>query len=118
MKVHAALLTLLLVAPLVAGDRTDESEVLTGTFTERRCPTSEYYQGAYPTLLLDAPIVIDGLGQVDAVEIVLPERYFVGYQDFFGKHGSVTCSSLVQSAVCGPDSPRAICGVTYATIAP
>jgi len=100
------------------GSPCQETTVLTGTFTQRACPTPEFYEGSYATLLLDSPIAIDGLGQVQSVELVLDEPYFVRYKDFMERRGSVTCSTLTRSILCGPASERATCSVIRADVAP
>ena len=92
--------------------------VLAGVFTVRACPTAEYYSDSYATLLLDSPISVLGLGQVDSVELVLDEPYFVHYQTYLNKHGLVTCTSVSASMLCGPTSSRAYCGVTHIKVAP
>ena len=95
-----------------------QPESLAGVFTHRACPSTEYHSDAVPTLLLDSPVFVDGLGLVDSVDLILDEPEFVQYPAFIDKHGTVTCSALATSALCGPAVDRASCGVSSVKVAP
>ena len=119
MKVLLYLLIAFLVTSCAtAPNNGSKPVVLAGVFTVRACPTAEYYADSYATILLDSPISVAGLGQVDSVELILDEPYFVRYQTFLNKHGLVTCTGVSASILCGPTSSRAYCGVTHIKVAP
>lgn len=99
-----------------AGERA--SDELKGVLTHRACPSNAFYSDLYATLLLDEALVVEGVGQVDSVELILPEHYFVSYGKDLGERVVVTCQDLGTSSLCGPRVPRASCGVTRLRIAP
>lgn len=118
MKILVALIALAITGTAYARDKREGATALSGTFTTRKCPTDDYYAEAYPTLLLDQPLTLPSHGRVDAVEIALPEKFFVTYQAMEGRHGSVICRKVETSMVCGPDNARAFCGVSDAMVDP
>ena len=117
---HLYLLPILLLVASCASSQMgrDHSQVLAGVFGVRDCSSSDYYSGSYPTLLLDAPMVVPGVGQVGSVELILNEPEFVRYQLLVDKRGSVNCSTLQASNLCGPAVTRASCGVSRVSVAP
>ena len=117
--IRAALLTALLLAATFEASATDPSQVtLSGVMSHRACPTNAFYPYLYATLLLDASIVVEGVGRVDSVELILGERDFVSYGAKLSKRVLVTCAGITESGLCGPDTVRASCGVTRLRVAP
>jgi hypothetical protein len=91
---------------------------LVGFLSDRLCPTSEYQSDAVPTVTLDAPIDVAGLGSVDSVELIFAERELVQYGSFVNRRVSVSCNDVSVSHLCGPNVARATCGVTEIASAP
>ena len=119
MKVLRNLLVPFLVASCAtAPSSVSKPVVLVGVLTLRACPTTDYYTDSYATMFLDSPTSVPGVGQVESVELVLDESHFVRYHTFVGKRGSVTCTSLSASNLCGPTITRVSCGVSHVQVAP
>jgi hypothetical protein len=85
---------------------------LLGIPTMAACPTDRFFASEYPVLILDKPIEVTGLGTTQLVELIFNEPEFLRFGEFAGKPVSVECYDLGPSHLCGPDTPRATCGVS------
>jgi hypothetical protein len=109
---------LTVVSCATRSSQTPASPLLVGLLSERLCPTSGYQSDGVPTVMLDAPVDIAGLGSVDSVELIFAEREFVRYSSFINKRVAVSCRDVSVSYLCGPNAGRPTCGVTGIASAP
>jgi len=88
--------------------RAGQSVKLTGVVGYSTCPTTELYKESFPSLSLSQPVMMQGIGRIELLDMPLSEYNLINYGAWVGKTMRVTCT-LELSALCSTAKPMVVC---------